>query len=270
MRKQWAAVCSALALSVMLAIPAYAGTWRYENEQWKYQRGMNNFVYNDWVSDNGNRYYMGNDGYMKTGWQQIGNQWYYMDETGIMQTGWLQDQYKWYFLYPNGAMAVNTVIDGHQIGADGAWEPAEGEAEPSNVTDLSTAYLVQNMEGISTRGYSILGSARTSQGDRWNNAIRLNTKSAYIKIPADGQYRLLFGQYGPGSQFSSAIMARFTVYGDNDQVLYTSPDIHYNEKNNVFGVDVSGQSAVRVEVSLAVDNNWDEPQLLFDGLALYK
>ena len=65
-------------------------------------------------------------------------------------------------------------------------------------------------------------------------------------------------------------MARITVYGDEDQVLYTSQDIHYNEKLIHFGVDVTGQNAIRVEVSLVTDNEWDDPIILMDGLSLYK
>ena len=50
-------------------------------------------------------------------------------------------------------------------------------------------------------------------------------------------------------------MAKVTVYGDNDTVLYTSQDIHYNEKLMHFGVDVTGQeNGIRVEVSLVTDN----------------
>ena len=67
---------------------------------------------------------------------------------------------------------------------------------------------------------------------------------------------MLSGVFGPSSQFDSALLARVTVYGDDDQVLYTSPDIHYNEKNVYFGVDVSGQKQIRVEVSLLKDNEW--------------
>ena len=41
-------------------------------------------------------------------------------------------------------------------------------------------------------------------------------------------------------------------------------------KNVYFGVDVSGQKQIRVEVSLIKDNEWDDPVILFDGLSLYK
>ena len=71
MKKRMAMTLAALALSVIMAVPAYAGTWKYVNDQWKYQRGANKFAYNEWVKDNGNWYYLDKDGYMKTGWQQI-------------------------------------------------------------------------------------------------------------------------------------------------------------------------------------------------------
>lgn len=270
MRKRLILTVASLMLTAAMAVPAFAGTWKYENNQWKYQRGTNNYVYNDWVEDKGNWYYMNNSGWMLTGWQNIDGNWYYFDETGVRQTGWKEIDGKWYFLYPNGIMAANTTVNGHQLGADGAWISAEGETVPSNITDLTTAYLVQNMEGISTKGYNIITSGKNADGDRWTNAIRLKDKGSYVQAALNGEYTLLAGNIAPSSQFSSSIMAKVTVYGDNDQVLYTSKDIHYNEKAFYFGVDVTGQNQVRVEVSLTVDNDWDEPVILIDGLSLYK
>ena len=271
MKRRFGVIAAAAVLSAALAVPSYAGTWKYVNDQWKYQRGANKYAYNEWVEDNGKYYYLNNDGYVTTGWQQIDGQWYYMDATGAMQTGWLKDDSgKWYYLYPSGVMAVSTVIDGRTIGADGVWTPGEGAVEPADSPDLSTAQLVQNMSDISTKGYSILTSARTGGGDRWENAIRLKGQGSYVLCSTKGEYRLLYGSFGPSSQFDSGLMARVTVYGDNDQVLYTSGDIHYNEKVTYFGVDVSGQNQVRVEVSLSKDNDYDDPVILLNGLTLYK
>lgn len=271
MKKRLTVTLTALALSVVMAVPAFAGTWKYVDNQWKYQRGANKFVYNDWVEDNNNWYYLDNNGFMKTGWQQIDGYWYYMDQAGVMQTGWFKDNEKWYFLLPKGAMAVNTVIDGRQLGEDGVWIPAEGQAEPANNIDMSNAYLVQNMpEGLATKGYNITANGKTAQGDRWGNAIRLKGKGSYVKYDAKGEYKLLSGAIAPSSQFSSDLLGKVTVYGDNDTVLYTSPDIHHNERIIYFGVDVSGQNQVRVEVSLVTDNEWDEPIILMDKLAFYK
>ena len=77
----------------------------------------------------------------------------------------------------------------------------------------------------------IIASGKTAAGSRWGNAIRLKGKGSYVQCNTNGEYRMLSGVFGPSSQFDSALLARVTVYGDDDQVLYTSPDIHYNEKN---------------------------------------
>lgn len=270
MKKRLAVTITALVLSMLMAVPVFAGTWKQVDGKWRYQRGANKYAYNEWVEDKGNFYYMGNDGNMMTGWQQIGGQWYYLDTAGILQTGWLKDNDKWYYLLPMGTMAVNTIIDGRWIGADGVWVPAEGQIEPSNITDTTTPYLVQNLEGISFNGYNIITSAKNSSGDRWTNTIRLKGKGSYVKYDAKGEYRLLTGTLAPSSQFDSDLLAKVTIYGDNDTVLYSSPDIHYNEKNVYFGVDVSDQNQIRVEVSLIKDNEWDDPIILLDKLALYK
>jgi len=47
MRRRFSVAAAALALSAALTVPAYAGTWKYVNDQWKYQRGTNKFAYNE-------------------------------------------------------------------------------------------------------------------------------------------------------------------------------------------------------------------------------
>ena len=272
MKKRWAVAVITCALSAVMAVPAFAGSWKYINDQWKYQKGANKFAYDEWVEDQGGSYYIGNDGYMKTGWQQIDGQWYYLElETGKMQTGWFKDGTKWYFFYPNGVMAVNTVIDGRKIGADGVWIPEEGQAEPSNTINISTPYLVQNMqEGLNSRDYTIIASGRISTGERWSNAIRLKGEGSYVQYDANGEYKLLCGTVAPSMQFPSGIMCKVVVYGDDSKVLYESPYIHYNEKISYFGVDVTGQNKVRVEIVPEKSGQWDQPIILIDGLSLYK
>lgn len=63
---------------------------------------------------------MNRDGRMQTGWLSPGDGfWYYLNPNGVMHTGWLWYNDAWYYLYGNGSMAVNTIIDGWQIGPDG-------------------------------------------------------------------------------------------------------------------------------------------------------
>lgn len=39
--------------------------------------------------------------------------------------GWQEISGKWYYFYPDGAMAVNTKIDGYEIGPDGVRQEKE-------------------------------------------------------------------------------------------------------------------------------------------------
>mgnify|MGYP001084789046 CR=1 FL=1 len=70
MKRRFGVMAMAAVLSAALAVPVYAGTWKYVNDQWKYQRGANKFAYNEWIQDKGKYYYLDNDGYVTTGWQQ--------------------------------------------------------------------------------------------------------------------------------------------------------------------------------------------------------
>lgn len=109
----------------------YGGRWYYMDGNGVMQTGWvnpgNGWYYlgpdgdmiTGWVNPGGVWYYLGSDGRMQTGWVFVNGRWYYMNESGAMQTGWINLQNAWYFLHSDGAMAVNTVIDGWQIGMDG-------------------------------------------------------------------------------------------------------------------------------------------------------
>lgn len=89
------------------------GTWYYLDQ--------NGIMLTGWVQVNGSWFYLGEDGRMQTGWiQPVPNTWYYMNQDGYMQTGWIQVNGKTYYLDGSGAMAANTVVDGRQLGPDGA------------------------------------------------------------------------------------------------------------------------------------------------------
>ncbi|MFK9090168.1 polysaccharide deacetylase family protein [Bacillus salipaludis] len=92
-----------------------------------------------WIKSDGKWYYLDSGGAMKTGWLPYDGKWYFLESNGSMKigwlestegkyyfksdgtmdTGWIQTKEKWYYLYSTGLMAVNTEIDGYQIGSDG-------------------------------------------------------------------------------------------------------------------------------------------------------
>lgn len=82
--------------------------------------------FNNWnINNNGNMSNNGignGNGSHANGWQKMSRTWYYFDNSGQKKTGWFRDKDgKWYYLDSSGAMASNAVIDGYQLGADGAW-----------------------------------------------------------------------------------------------------------------------------------------------------
>ena len=119
--------------------------WVRYPEGW-YYAGGGGAMLTGWQKIDGKWYYLdgsnaGNPGLMISGgWQKIGSLWYYFDKSGRMSTGWLKLNGKWYYLgtdgsarsgwktvgndwyyfYPDtNALAVNTIVDGYQMGSDG-------------------------------------------------------------------------------------------------------------------------------------------------------
>ena len=66
-------------------------------------------------------YYNTSTGKQATGWQNISGERYYFDKDGVMTSGkWRQIGGKWYYFHADGTLAVNTTIDGYEVGEDGA------------------------------------------------------------------------------------------------------------------------------------------------------
>lgn len=77
---------------------------------------------NGWVQNDSGEWNYYKDGKPVKGWLSDEQKWYWLDKsTGKMFTGgWKQIDGRWYYFYTDGSMALNTTIDGHTIGSDGA------------------------------------------------------------------------------------------------------------------------------------------------------
>lgn len=60
------------------------------------------------------------DPYGGNGWRQNDSGTYFYVINGKPVVGWLFYEQKWYYFYEDGSMAENTMIDGYEIGSDGA------------------------------------------------------------------------------------------------------------------------------------------------------
>ena len=77
---------------------------------------------NGWQQNDSGQWNYYRNGESVKGWLSEDQKWYWLDKvTGMMFAGgWKQIDGKWYYFYADGVMAVNTTIDGHTIGSDGA------------------------------------------------------------------------------------------------------------------------------------------------------
>lgn len=100
--------------------PATTSGWvKNDSGHWlNYQYGK---ALTGWQSTEKLRYYFNADGVMHEGWKQDQDTkaWYYWTNDGAV-TGWKEIGGKRYYFNENGVMAVNTKIDGYQVGPDGA------------------------------------------------------------------------------------------------------------------------------------------------------
>lgn len=78
-------------------------------------------IQGQWIkNENGTWSFVKADGTLQTGWLNENGTSYYLNAKGEMQIGWVKADGNWYYLNINGSLAVNTTIDGLEVGADGA------------------------------------------------------------------------------------------------------------------------------------------------------
>ena len=89
--------------------------WVKSGSKWYWLQGdqEGKMAANQWITDQGKRYYLMGSGAMATKWFKIGSDWYYANKSGAQQTnGWLKSGGKWYWLQGDeqGLMAANQWI----------------------------------------------------------------------------------------------------------------------------------------------------------------
>lgn len=142
MKRKIPLIVSTAMLSMMLAIPSYAGTfpgedntansqtWTAQSDngilqvsggQWVQGKSGNWYYFtvasvplmNTLAEIDGQIYFFGSDGQIMTGWQQVGENWYYFFTPNDAHGA------------PTGAAARNTEIDGYKINQNGIWKERE-------------------------------------------------------------------------------------------------------------------------------------------------
>lgn len=94
--------CLTLGFFMIPTCPSYAGSWKEDQNGWRYQKDDLTYQVGDWFQDNN-------------------GVWYHFDENGYMQTNWVQINGNWYYFTDTGAMLTDTTTpDGYQVDSTGA------------------------------------------------------------------------------------------------------------------------------------------------------
>ena len=100
--------------------------WVSTDKGWRYHTKEDTYLTNEWLTLDGETYYLNSKGYMVTGWSYIKNQWYYFNSNGEMQIGWVTIGSDSYFFYNDGHMAANQMTpDGNYVDSSGRWIPGK-------------------------------------------------------------------------------------------------------------------------------------------------
>ena len=87
------------------------------------------------------------NGNWQAGWQKINGLWFYFDNNGQKKTGWMKDtDGKYYYLNSDGSMAHDTIIDGYELGSDGAWKQNNNGSQGGNNSNVQAGW--QKINGL--------------------------------------------------------------------------------------------------------------------------
>ena len=88
-RKRITAVIAAVSLSVLMTVPAYAGTWQHlgdQNWQWKYVEDDGSYTTNNWQLIDGKWYHLNADGFLDIGLKKFDDKQYLLMQSGALET----------------------------------------------------------------------------------------------------------------------------------------------------------------------------------------
>lgn len=101
---------------------------------------------------------------------------YKNDDGSCLINTWVQDNGKWYFLGADGLMAVNTTVEGYQLGADGA--------ETTGVATIVTQFT-QVVLPVATEGTTKAATTQTAVTGADKSTANTTAKIAETQATSD-------------------------------------------------------------------------------------
>lgn len=231
MKKKLVTVALTMTMAFAMNITALAGQWRSDANGWWWQNDDGSYPRNTWQWIDGN-----NDGIKES---------YYFD--------------------PNGYCLLNTTTpDGYAVNDTGAWTvngmiqtQINTNNEPINEASAVNAL---NLTPSASLWYKKFSNKRTSQNKLWSEGFSIKNFSGgssgrgYVEYFIEGAYSTFSFTMAPEENTPDWYSAYVEVYGDNDDLLWSSDTINYKSDPVDAVIDVSGQRYVSIHTD-RIDGN---------------
>lgn len=218
------------ALGIMLAttINAYAGQWVQNDSGWWYDYGNGTWPANSWQWIDGN-----NDGIAEC---------YYFDMYGYMLANTTAPD--GYTVDGNGAWTVNGVIQTR----NSTGTPTDNNENEEQVSNIEAVNLT-DLEPSSHRFYQKFSNKRTNQNALWSEGFSIdpnNMNGGWAEFYAGGNYTALTFTMSPEEGYDDQTNATIEIYGDDDNLLYSSDELTYKSDAENVTVDITGQDYIKI------------------------
>ncbi len=229
---------STLAMSLMLSLSAFAGSWKNDATGWWYDYGNGTYPAASWQWIDGN-----NDGIAEC---------YYFNQYGYMVTNTTQDGY---MLNADGQWVNNGVVQTKSLGYSAAANNSSVNQtyfSSDDTTDAEQSYIKKSlldMESVYKNGVYKETNEETMRNELWSNCLNFSNNEATITYYLDGKYNSLTFSYAPKKGFGVKADCTLYVYGDDDTILWESDSISSKDKTKTATVDISGQDEVRIHTN---------------------
>lgn len=231
MRKKLVTLVLTTIILFSMSFTALAGQWKSDANGWWWQNDDGSYPKSTWNWIDGN-----NDGTKES---------YYFDS--------------------NGYCLLNTTTpDGYIVNATGAWI-LNGEIQTQNsINNESNNGVFEvnalNLTPSASLWYKKFNNKRTSQNKLWSEGFSITNSSAgtsshgYVEYFIDGIRNTFSFTMAPEENIPDWYSAYVEVYGDNDDLLWSSDTINYKSDPVSATIDVSGQRYVSIHTD-SIDGN---------------
>lgn len=245
---------SSIALMLTMGITVFAGEWKHDSVGWWFSNGSNSYPASQWMWIDGNNdgtaecYYFNQAGYLLVNTTTPDG--YMVDGDGAWIVGGLVQTKQTGNSNPSSIKTNNSNISKSNKSNKNKTKKKDNESNESQDNDdneSSVLWLATQPATLAEGSVSRENTNSTKSGYIKMDRDDINHQKPMIEYYAGGKYREFTTEIRPTDGYhSNNSSTQIRVYGDNNVLLETSPEINRDTEPFIFTADISGQEYVRI------------------------